>query len=126
MSTHLPLSTIAALAALALASPVLAQDRSAVSVAELDAAVTAAPAPEGEAVRQFLSTEQVQKLAGQMGVSASELSARVAALDDATLSQLAQQSGLADQALAGGGRETVVISTTAIIIILLILILLVG
>jgi hypothetical protein len=125
MSTHLSLSTMAAVAAFALAGPVLAQDRSAVSSADLDAAVAASTASTGETVRQLLSSEQVQKLAGQMGVSASELSARVAALDDATLARLAQQGGLSDQALAGGA-DTIVLSTTGIIIILLILILLVG
>jgi hypothetical protein len=117
MSKRLPFSLIAAVAALALASPVQAQDRSAVSGAELDAAVVADPAQEGVAVRQFLSTEQVQ-----VGVSAADLAAHVAATDDATLARLAQQGGLDEQALAGGA-DRIVISTTAIIIGLLILIL---
>ena len=126
MSSRISLSTIAAVAALAFVSPVLAQDRSAVSGSDLDAALVSSPAQSGAAVRQFLSTEQVQKVAAEMGISAAELSTRVAALDDATMSRLAQQSGLADQALAGAGSEKVVLSTTAIIIILLILILLIG
>jgi ABC-type dipeptide/oligopeptide/nickel transport system permease subunit len=50
-------------------------------------------------------------------MSATDLSTRVAALDDASAQQLA------DRILAGG-RASLVISTTAIIIILLILILL--
>ncbi|HUP51405.1 MAG TPA: hypothetical protein VM198_02930 [Longimicrobiales bacterium] len=125
MTTHFSLSAIAAVAAFALASPVLAQDRSAVRSADLDAAVATGPAPAGDAVRQLLSTEQVQNVAVQMGVSASELSARVGALDDATLARLAQQGGLADHALAGGA-DRIVITTTGVIIILLILILLVG
>jgi len=124
MSKRPAFSIIAAVAALALASPVLAQDRSAVSGAELDAAVLDNPAQRGVAVRQFLSTEQVQEVAEQLGVSATDLSAHVAAMDDATLARLAQQGGLDEQALAGGA-DTVVISTTAIIIGLLVLILLV-
>jgi hypothetical protein len=122
MSSHSVLSTIAAIVALGLASPVLAQDRSAVSGAELDAAVLGSTAQGGEAVRQFLSTEQVQKVADELGVSATELSASVAAVDNATLARLAQQGGLAEQDLAGGAN-TIVISTTTVIIILLILIL---
>jgi hypothetical protein len=122
MSSHSVLSTIAAIVALGLATPALAQDRSAVSGAELDAAVLVSTAQGGEAVRQFLSTEQVQEVADELGVSATELSASVAALDNATLARLAQQGGLAEQDLAGGAN-TIVISTTTVIIILLILIL---
>ncbi|HUP52838.1 MAG TPA: hypothetical protein VM198_10200 [Longimicrobiales bacterium] len=122
MSSHSVLSTIAAIVALGLASPALAQDRSAVSGAELDAAVLVSTAQGGEAVRQFLSTEQVQKVADELGVSATELSASVAAVDNATLARLAQQGGLDEQDLAGGAN-TIVLSTTAVIIILLILIL---
>jgi hypothetical protein len=122
MSSHSVLSTIAAIVALGLASPVLAQDRSAVSGAELDAAVLGSTVQGGEAVRQFLSTEQVQEVADELGVSATELSASVAAVDNATLARLAQQGGLGEQDLAGGA-DTIVLSTTAVIIILLILIL---
>jgi Skp family chaperone for outer membrane proteins len=123
MPKRFSLAMITAIAALGFASPVLAQDRAAVSGAELDAAVAAQPAPRGEAVRTLLSSEQAQKVAGQMGVSAEDLAARVAALDGAALDQLAERTGVADQLLAGGANN-VVISTTAIIIILLILILL--
>lgn len=122
MLSHSALSTLAVVVALGLASPALAQDRSAVSGAELDAAVLVSPAQGGEAVRQFLSTEQVQKVADELGVSATELSARVAALDDATLARLAQQGELGEQDLAGGA-DRIVLSTTAVIIILLIIIL---
>jgi len=122
MSSHSVLSTLAAIVALGLATPALAQDRSAVSGAELDAAVLVSTAQGGEAVRQFLSTVQVQEVADELGVSATELSASVAALDNATLARLAQQGGLAEQDLAGGA-DTIVLSTTAVIIILLILIL---
>jgi uncharacterized protein YidB (DUF937 family) len=121
MSRHVALSTLAVIAVLGSASPILAQQRSAVSGTDLDAAVATSTAPRGEAVRQFLSSEQVQKVAGQMGVSASELSTRVAAMDEATLARIAQRAGLDDQDLAGGAN-TIVLSTTAVIIILLIVI----
>jgi len=123
MSKRHSLAMIATVAALGVASPVLAQSRAAVSGAELDAAVATRPAPRGEAVRTILSGEQARRIAGQMGISAADLSTRVAALDAATLEQLAQQSGVADPNLAGGA-DSIVISTTAIIIILLLLILL--
>jgi uncharacterized protein YidB (DUF937 family) len=125
MSNRISLSTIAAIAALGLVSPILAQQRSAVSGADLDSAVVASAVQDREAVRHFLSTEQVQEVADQLGVGATELSARVAALDDATLARLAQQGGLDEPALAGGANE-IVLSTTAVIIILLLVILLVD
>jgi hypothetical protein len=135
MSQRLSLSTIAAVTALGLASPAMAQQRSAVSAADLDYAAATSPAAAGDELRQLLSTDHVQKLAATLGVSATELSARVAALDDATLARLAHQGGLDEPALAelaldepalAGGADTVVVSTTAIIIALLVLILLVN
>jgi len=54
----------------------------------------------------------------------SELSARVAGLDDASLNRIAEQAGIDDEALAGGA-DTVVISVTALLLILIIIILLV-
>ena len=125
MSNRISLSTIAAIAALGLVSPILAQQRSAVSGADLDSAVVASAVQDREAVRRFLSIQQVQTVADQLGVSATELSARVAALDDATLARLAQQGGLDGPALAGGA-DTIVLSTTAVIIILIVVILLVA
>jgi hypothetical protein len=120
------LSTITVIAAFGVASPLLAQQRAVVSGADLDAAVAITSAAlEGEAVRQFLTTGHAQKVAGQLGISPAELSARVADIDDETLARLAQQGGLDAQALAGGA-DTIVLSTTAVIIILLILILVVS
>jgi CHASE3 domain sensor protein len=116
---------IMTVAALGLAGPLYAQGRSAVSSAELDAAVVSRPDANREAIRQLLATPQAQKVAGQMGVSPSELSARVAALDQATVNQLAQQAQVNDPALAGGS-STVVIGTTALIIALLVIILLIA
>jgi hypothetical protein len=122
MSRVRSLAIVVTVAILGFAAPLSAQSRTAVSGAELDAAVSTRPAERGQAVRALLSTAQAQAAARQLGVSPTELSARVAGLDNATLEQMAQQAGVADQPLAGG--DTVVISTTLIIIVLLILILL--
>ena len=124
MSKRLTLSMIMAVAALGLTAPLNAQGRTAVSSAELDAALAARPAGNRDAVREFLTTDQAQRVAGWMGLSPSELSVRVATLDQASLNLIAQRTGVGDPTLAGGAN-TIVISTTAIIIALLILILLV-
>jgi len=122
MSKHISLSMIVAAAALGFAVPLTAQSRSAVSGAELDAAVAVRLAGTRETVQAFLATDQVRKVAGQIGVSASELSARVAGLDQASLDRLAVRPEIRDQILAGGA-DTIVISSTVVIIALLILIL---
>lgn len=124
MSRHRTIPMLSALAALALAAPAYSQGRSAVTTAELEAAVTARPAGNREAVRDFLAIPQVQNMASRMGVSTSELSAGVGTLDQASLDQIAQQTAVGDVARAGGS-DTIVISSTVIIIALLIIILLV-
>jgi hypothetical protein len=121
MSKHVKLPMLVAVAALGVTTPLLAQSRSAVSDAELDAVITARPAGNREAVRDFLATEQVRKAASRLGISASELSAQVGTLDQASLDQIAAQLKVGDRALAGGS-STIVISSTVIIIALLILI----
>ena len=125
MSNHRTLSLVLAATALGLTAPLHAQGRSAVSTAELEAAVAVRPAGTRQAVRDFLALPQVQKVADRMGVSTADLSAQVAGLDQASLDRFAQQTAVADRPLAGGAN-TIVISTTAIIIGLLILILLVD
>ena len=124
MSKYFTRPMIMTVAALGLAGPLYAQGRSTVSSTELDAAVVARPDANREAIRQLLATPQAQKVASQMGVSPSELSARVATLDEATVNQLAQQAQVGDAALAGGS-STVVIGTTALIIALIVIIILV-
>lgn len=111
-----------AVAALALAAPVSAQGRTAVTTAELEAAVTTRPSGNREAVRNFLATPQARSVADRMGVGTSDLSAGVASLDQTALDQIAEQIGVVDRA---GGDQKIIISTTVIIIALLILILLV-
>ena len=122
MSQHLNVSMVMAVAALGVTTPLVAQGRSTVTAADLDAAISTRPAGNREAVRNFLATDQVRNVAERMGVSASDLSARVATLDEASLNQIAAQAGAGDKALAGGA-STIVISSTVIIIALLILIL---
>lgn len=123
MSKRVSLYLSLTVAALGLAAPLAAQGRSAVSTAELDAAVSARPAANGDAVRTLLASPQAQRIAARMGIKPVELSARVAGLDQASLSLLAERARVSQRDLAGGSN-TIVISTTAVIIGLLILILL--
>ncbi len=104
------------------AAPLAAQSRSAVSSADLSSAVTEARSANRAAILNFLQTDRVMATAKDMGVNVDDLSGKVATLDDATLTQLAERTRAADLGLAGGA-EYVVISTTLIIIILLVLIL---
>ncbi len=123
MSKRLSLSMLMAVTALGVTGPLHAQVRSAVSGAELDAAVAARPAASAEAVRKFLATDQAQEAASRLGVSASELSSRVASLDQASLNQIAERTDSRDRILAGGADTIVIGTTTAIIIVLLIILL---
>ena len=94
MFKPLSLSMLLAVTALGMTSPLSAQARSAVSVAELDAAVAERPAPVRAAVLEFLATDRAQAVAAGMGVSVSELSTQVAGLDDASLNRIAEQAGI--------------------------------
>lgn len=116
-------SVFMAVAAMSLAAPLHAQGRSVVSSAELDAAVAARPATSREAVRNILLTDQAQKVASRMGISPSELSARVATLDSATLNRITEKAAASDPALAGGSGS-VTIGVTVLIVALLVLIIL--
>jgi hypothetical protein len=115
-------SALVVLALQAAPSSLAAQSRSTVSGADLQAAVTSAREAHRATVLQFLQQDRVVETATSMGVSSADLSARVATLDDATLSNLAERTQAAELGLAGG-EQYILISTTAIIIILLILIL---
>lgn len=125
MSRHITLALLVAVAAVGASAPLAAQERSTVSSAELDAAVVAAPAGNRAAVRAFLATDEGQEVADRVGMTAAELSARVATLDEGTVALLAEQTAPGDGDLAGGAN-TVVISTTTVIIALLLIILLVD
>lgn len=123
MSKHLSLSMVMAIAALGMTVPLSAQARSAVSSTELEAAVAERPGAVREAVRDFLSTDQAREVADRMGVSVSDMSARLAHLNEASLQRIAEMAGIGDEALAGGAETIVITATTAIIILLLIIIL---
>jgi len=123
MFKPLSLSMLMAVTAFGLTAPLSAQARSAVSVAELDAAVAEQPSAVRVAVQEFLATDRAQALADGMGTSVSELSALVAGLDDASLNTLAERAGIGDEVLAGGAETIVITATTAIIILLIIIIL---
>jgi hypothetical protein len=115
-------SGILALATLGLSTSLAAQTRSTVSSADLETAVTTAPATNQAEIQRFLQDPRVIAVASGMGVRTSDLAVGVSRLDEATLSQIAAKTRAVDPALAGG--STVVITTTVIIIALLILIVL--
>ncbi|NQU41680.1 hypothetical protein HQ520_00230 [bacterium] len=126
MSRFLIISMLMAVAALGMTAPLAAQadqTRSAVSVADLDAAVAEKPSAVRKAVQEFLTTDGAQKFADGMGMSLTELSAQVAGLDEESLNGLAEQAGISGETLAGGAETIVLTSTTVIIILLLILLL---
>lgn len=115
-------SAFAVLATVGATTPLAAQTRSAVSSAELEAAVVKAPAANQEAVQRFLRDTRVTEVAAKLGIQTVELAAAVRTLEEGTLSQVAERTRAADRNLAGG--DQVIVSTTAIIIVLLVLILL--
>lgn len=106
-----------AVAALLVAAPALAQTRSAVTSGELDAAVVSAAASPSS-VNQVLATDAARNAAGRLGLSATELSDRVATMDPVSRARA--------ELILAGGADSIVISTTAIIIGLLLIILLVD
>ena len=124
---QLAVSGVLTLAALGLATPLSAQERRAVSGSELEAAVltrSGQRAANEAAVQRFIQCDRVKSAAEGMGVRTEGLAARVGALDDPTLNQLAERTR-ADERQLAGGSSTIVISSTVIIIALLIIILLV-
>jgi hypothetical protein len=124
MLKMIAVSGILALATLGASAPLAAQTRTAVSSTELESAVlNKAPSTNQATVQRFLQDSRVMDVAAKMGIQTSALAATVSTLDEATLSQVADQTRAADRELAGG--DTVVISTTLIIIVLLVIILLV-
>jgi hypothetical protein len=124
VSKHLAIPGILAVVVLSSAAPMAAQGRSAVTGAELEKAVLSRSAQQTssqETIQRFLRSEAVRQAGTRMGVNTEDLAAKVATLDPATLSDLAERTRAADQQLAGG--DTIVISATVVIIVLLIIIL---
>lgn len=126
MSKPVKLFSLVMAAALCAATPLLAQDRTAISGAQLDAAVVVAqPRGNRAAIQEVLASPNGQQAAARFGLSRAEVSSRVEALDQATIDRLAERTAPDTQVLAGGA-DTIVVSTTAIIIALLLIILLVD
>ncbi len=113
----------AAVAAVALSTQAAAQDRSIIGPQALDAAVAAQAPNDRAVVTAFLASESTRQAARAMGVNAADLTAGVAALDDARLAPIAQRITADDSALAGGDRTVVITTTTLLIVALLVIIL---
>ncbi len=116
MSKQQSVVLFAALTSIAFAAPLAAQTRSTVDASTLDAAVATRTDNNRKFVASALTSSNALAVAATMGLSPDAVSARVAALDDASARKVAEQ-------ILAGGDSTVVISTTAIIIGLLLLIL---
>lgn len=123
MSKSIAVVALLALVTLGRPTPALAQARSTVTPAGIEAAVLSAPEADRAEVGRFLTNDQVIAAAARMGVTQRDLAARASRLDDAGMTQLAARTRDASRDLAGG-NETIVISATTVIIALLILILL--
>lgn len=100
MSKRLP-RLVAALA-FALSAPLAAQDRSAVSPADLDAAIADRQVETRARVDGFVSSPEVRDAAQKLGISQATLAAKVAELDAAALDAVALQIDMAEAPLAGG------------------------
>jgi hypothetical protein len=108
---------VAAVAVGAATMPLAAQSRSTVDATMLDGAVSVRSDRNRAAVTAALTSPRALAVAGTMGLTADGLASRIASLDDAGMTQVA------DEVLAGGD-STIVVSTTAVIIALLLIILL--
>ncbi len=117
MSKTTALPILAAIVALAATSPLAAQTRGTFDATTLDAAVSARPDRNRTVVTAALTSSRALGVAAGLGLTPEALSTRIAALDDAGMTKVA------DQVLAGGDSN-VVISTTALIIALLLVIIL--
>jgi hypothetical protein len=115
--SHSSSRTLVAALALAVAVPMSAQSRGTIDAGTLDAAVAVRPATDRAALNRAFTSAQGQAAAARLGLTPDALTARIAALDDASARAVSEQ-------VLAGGDGTIVISTTAIIIGLLLIILL--
>jgi hypothetical protein len=115
--SHSSSRTLVAALALAVAVPMSAQSRGTIDAGTLDAAVAVRPATDRAALNSAFTSAQGQAAAARLGLTPDALTARIAALDDASARAVSEQ-------VLAGGDGTIVISTTAIIIGLLLIILL--
>ena len=117
----------ATLAVLLSAPPSFAQQTHVINQSALDQAVqqrVAQDQADREALRTFLATPAVQRVAAKAGLSVEKAGAAVSTLQGDQLRRAASQARTVNQDLAGGA--TVVVTTTTIIIVLLIIILIVA
>ena len=121
MSRRIP--RIVAAFALTMSAPLAAQGRSAVSPADLDAAITTRQSETRARVEQFFKTPEVRNAAEKLGISPTTLTAKVAGLDSATLNAVAAQIDQVQEPLAGGLPLGLGLVGLAVLIIILILVL---
>ena len=117
----------ATLAVLLCAPPSFAQQTHVINQSALDQAVqqrVAQDQADREALRTFLATPAVQRVAAKAGLSVEKAGAAVSTLQGDQLRRAASQARTVNDDLAGGA--TVVVTTTTIIIVLLIIILIVA
>lgn len=121
-----PLALRLALATLALAAPLAAQEGPVVTGAELDAAIEAhstTAEAQRTAVTRVLDRPEVAKVAGQMGVDLDAARSAAEGMEGATLTRAAAVAAQIEQTLAGG--QTFSINATTLIIVLLLIVLVV-
>ena len=119
MSRFTVFPLLVAVAAVSFASPVAAQTRSTIDAGTLEAAVAVSPRADHNraAVTAALMSPRALAVASSVGLSPETVARRIAALDDAGTSQVANE-------VLAGGDSTIVISTTAVIIGLLLILVL--
>ncbi len=109
-----------------LATPALAQQKTiadAVTMRQAVAAQVQADQQTRASVQRVLAQDQVQDVAGKLGLDVVKAERALATLSSAELAQLAGPARQAEAALAGGA-STIVISTTTLLLIIIIVILL--
>lgn len=95
---------LALFAAFVLSAPLAAQSRTVISSTGLDSAVAVTQVDARATVVRFIESKEVQAVAATMGISPTVLAARVAQLDSAQVSKVAQQISLSEDPLTGGAN----------------------
>ena len=121
MSSRIP--WIVTAFALSMSAPLAAQGRSAISAADLDAAIATRQSDTRARVEQFFKTPEVSSAAEKLGITQTTLTARVAGLDSVTLNAVAAQIDQVQEPLAGGLPLGLGLVGLAVLIIILVLVL---
>lgn len=101
---HMSKPFLALFAAFVLSAPLAAQSRTVISSTGLDSAVAVTQVDARATVVRFIESKEVQAVAATMGISPTVLAARVAQLDSAQVSKVAQQISLSEDPLTGGAN----------------------